>query len=173
MTIWTVGHSNRILEEFITLLKAHRIESVADVRSYPGSRKFPHFNREALHEALAVAGIEYRHIPQLGGRRRASRDSSRHKAWRNEGFRAYAEHMESDEFAEGIARVLETASQRNTAVMCAEALWWRCHRQLIADYLKVRGHRVVHLLHEDKEEEHPYSPPATIRDGELSYETDE
>jgi uncharacterized protein (DUF488 family) len=170
MTIWTLGHSNRSLEEFLELLTAHRIESIADVRSYPGSKKFPHFNREALRAALAEVSVSYRHFPGLGGRRREPEKPNRHSAWRVKGFRAYAEHMEREAFTEAIAELLRIAAETRTALMCAEALWWRCHRQLIADFLKAHGHTVLHIMKPGETEEHPYSSAARIVDGRLSYE---
>ena len=166
--IWTVGHSTRSGEEFVEILKAQGIEVLVDVRTYPGSRRYPQFNREALSESLKAAGIEYKHEPRLGGRRRA-RPDSHNSAWRNEQFRGYADHMETEEFKNGVRELLELAAKARVAVMCAEAVWWRCHRSLIADYLKAEGHEVVHILDEKKTEEHPFTSAARIVDGKLSY----
>lgn len=166
--IWTVGHSTRSGEEFIEILKAHQIEVLVDVRTFPGSRRYPQFNREALSESLKEAGIKYRHEPQLGGRRRAKPDSH-NTAWRNEQFRGYADHMETEEFKNGVRELLELAAHKRVAFMCAEAVWWRCHRSLIADYLKAEGHEVIHILDEKKVEEHPFTSAAMIVDGKLSY----
>src|SRR5689334_2724993 len=132
--IWTVGHSTRSGDEFIEILRAQAIEVLVDVRTYPGSRRYPQFNRAALAESLAAVGIRYLHEPRLGGRRRA-RPDSHNTAWRNEQFRGYADHMETDEFKNGVRALLELAANARVAVMCAEAVWWRCHRSLIADYL--------------------------------------
>ena len=143
--IWTIGHSTRTLEEFIGLLQAQEIRVVADVRHYPGSRRVPHFNKEPLAKSLAAAGIEYVHLPELGGRRRARVDSP-NTAWRNEAFRGYADYMMTPAFRTGIERLLDLAGRSRTAILCAEAVWWRCHRGLIADDLKVAGHEVTHIL---------------------------
>jgi uncharacterized protein (DUF488 family) len=153
--IWTVGHSTRTFEAFVTLLAAHRIEAIADVRRFPGSRRHPQFGREILERALEAHGIGYRWIPRLGGRR-TPRPDSRHTAWRNPSFRAYADHTETEEFRLGLAELLEFTSRQPTAVMCAEQLWWRCHRALIADVLRSRDIEVLHIL--DAETTQPHSP---------------
>ena len=167
-TVWTVGHSTRSAEEFGKILKAHEIQVLVDVRMFPGSRRYPQFNKPALSESLEQLGIEYKHEPGLGGRR-TPRADSHNTAWRNAQFRAYADHMESEEFRNAVKELLQLAAQRRAAVMCAEAVWWRCHRSLISDYLKAAGHTVVHILDEKKTEEHPYTSAARIVDGELSY----
>src|SRR5215213_2084445 len=149
LTVWTVGHSTRSAEEFGEILKAHGIEVLVDVRMFPGSRRYPQFNREALCASLTTLGIEYKHDPRLGGRRKPRADSH-NTAWRNASFRAYADHMETDEFRKGVEDLLELAARRPTAVMCAEALWWRCHRSLISDYLKAAGHHVIHIIDQSK-----------------------
>lgn len=166
--IWTVGHSTRSGEEFLQILKSRGIEVLVDVRTFPGSRRYPQFNRESLGESLREAGIDYKHEPRLGGRRKP-RPDSRNSAWRNEQFRGYADHMETEQFKNGVRELLELASTKQVAVMCAEAVWWRCHRSLIADYLKAEGHEVIHILDEKKTEEHPFTSAATVVDGELSY----
>ena len=166
-SIWTVGHSIHTIEKFIGLLAAHSIRLIADVRQFPGSRRYPQFNKEALEQSLAAHGIKYMHIPELGGRRKAKKDSV-NTAWRNAAFRGYADYMETTSFAAGIERLSEAATE-NTAVMCAEAVWWRCHRALISDYLKVRGVEVMHILDAKKIEPHPFTSAARIVDGELSY----
>jgi uncharacterized protein (DUF488 family) len=165
--MWTVGHSTRTIEEFVGLLTAHSIRLVADVRQFPGSRRYPQFNRETLEQSLADHGIKYLHIPELGGRRRAKKDSV-NTAWRNAAFRGYADYMERKSFAAGIERLREAAKE-NTAIMCAEAVWWRCHRALIADYLKVKGVELLHILDEKTIQPHPFTSAARIVDGELSY----
>jgi len=168
-TVWTIGHSTRSGADLIHILKAHQINTLVDVRSFPGSRRYPQFNSSALSESLAGEGITYHHLPTLGGRRRPSPDS-KNTAWRNPSFRAYADHMETVEFKQGIERLRELARQSKTAVMCAEALWWRCHRSLIADYLKALGANVIHLSDEKHAEIHPYTSAARIIQGRLSYE---
>lgn len=168
LTIWTIGHSTHPIDEFLALLQSHRIELLADVRSLPGSRKFPHFNQSALAASLQAAGIAYEHFPELGGRRKARPDSP-NSAWRNASFRGYADYMETREFRDGIERLLEAARERRTAFMCSEAVWWSCHRSLIADDLKVRGVRVLHILANAKVQEHPYTSAASVVHGQLSY----
>jgi len=153
---------------FLELLTSFDIELLADVRSFPGSRRFPHFNTENLRGSLADPGIDYVHIPELGGRRKTRLDSQ-NVAWRNESFRGYADYMETEAFREGIEQLLELARERRTAIMCAEAVWWRCHRSLIADYLKAAGVAVAHILGVGKSEEHPYTSAAQIVNGKLSY----
>lgn len=168
MEIWTVGHSNQPLRAFLLTLVTHKIELVADVRRFPASRRHPHFGKDALAASLAEHGIGYEHVPELGGRRAARKDS-RNSAWQNAGFRGYADYMETREFEDGIARLLQLAAERRTAIMCAELLWWQCHRGLVADYLKARGHDVVHIVSPAKQEPHPYTSAASIVDGQLSY----
>lgn len=171
LTVWTIGHSTRSLEEFLDLLAANDIEAVADVRRFAGSRKYPHFGQDALRKALAEVGVEYVPFPELGGRRRP-RPDSRNTIWRNESFRGYADYMETEAFRAEIGRLLELAHRRRTAVMCAEAVWWRCHRALIADYLKARGICVRHIVDAKKSEVHPYTSAARLRNGELIYSQD-
>jgi uncharacterized protein (DUF488 family) len=143
--LWTVGHSTQSLDQFLGLLAAHDIEMVADVRRYPGSRRWPHFAREALAGALADRGLGYDWFPELGGRR-APRADSANTAWRNAGFRGYADYMATEPFAEGLARLASLGCGLRTAIMCAEAVWWRCHRRIIADYLIAAGETVFHIL---------------------------
>ncbi len=157
-----------MIEQFLELLRRNNIQVVADVRSYPGSRRYPHFNKENLRSSLAAAGIRYEHFPELGGRREPRPDSI-NTAWRNAAFRGYADHMETPEFLTGIERLRETARSGRTAVMCAEAVWWRCHRSMIADHLKAAGVRVLHILGPDKVQEHPYTAAARLVNGRLSY----
>ncbi|MGB9473476.1 MAG: DUF488 domain-containing protein [Candidatus Udaeobacter sp.] len=167
--IWTVGHSTRAIDEFISLLQAHHIKLLADVRSLPGSRRYPQFNQETLADSLGKVEIRYEHFPQLGGRRKPSLDS-RNLAWRNASFRGYADYMETDKFHKGIERFLNLASESGpTAIMCAEAVWWRCHRSLISDYLKARGVEVMHILDANKTQLHPYTSAARVVNGKLSY----
>jgi len=168
LSIWTIGHSTLSLDQLIERLQSFRIEVLVDVRSYPGSRRYPHFNRENLTHTLSEAQIRYIHAPDLGGRRRA-RPDSQNVAWRNESFRGYADYMETKEFAQGIDRLLDLARAHRTAIMCSEAVWWRCHRSLISDYLKVNGVTVNHIMDVGKSEAHPFTSAARIVDGSLSY----
>ena len=151
LTIWTVGHSTRSAQEFEQILLAHEIAVLVDVRTFPGSRRYPQFNKSALEESLAESGIRYRHEPRLGGRRTPRKDSH-NTAWRNAGFRGYADYMETPEFDAGIKELLELARTQRAAIMCAEALWWKCHRSLIEDYLKAAGHEVIHIVDDRKTE---------------------
>lgn len=167
--IWTIGHSTRDWDEFLGLLGAHEIEAVADVRRHPGSRRYPWFASEALSRALPEAGIAYRWLPQLGGRRRAGPDSP-NGAWNNAAFQGYADHMASAEFAEGLASALELAVACRTALMCAEAVWWRCHRRLIADLLQHRGWEVLHIVDaRQAAQPHPGNPDARAAGDGLVY----
>jgi len=170
--IWTIGHSTRTIDDFISLLQENEIKLLADVRSLPGSKRYPQFNREALAESLNARGIRYEHFHELGGRRRTKPDS-RNTAWRNASFRGYADHMETEEFHKGVERLLDLASETGpAAIMCAEAVWWRCHRSLISDYLKSRGIEVMHILDANKVEPHPFTSAARTVNGKLSYEPD-
>jgi uncharacterized protein (DUF488 family) len=167
-TIWTIGHSTRPLDAFLELLAGYRLEAVADVRRFPGSRRHPQYAQTALSAALAEQGIAYRWLPALGGRRRPLPDSP-NSGWRNASFRGYADHIGSAEFSQGIDELLEVSGRLRTTLMCAEAVWWRCHRALIADVLRVRGIDVVHILDARHTVVHPYTSPARIVDGRLSY----
>ena len=166
--IWTIGHSTHSIEEFVKLLNAYEIKVLVDVRSFPGSRRYPQFNKNSLADFLAEHKIEYRHELLLGGRRQPKPDS-KNTAWMNASFRAYADYMETESFSTGVRELLEVARERRTAIMCAESLWWRCHRSLIADFLKANGHTVLHILNAKKTEIHPFTSAARIVDGELSY----
>lgn len=166
--LWTIGHSTLPIELLIEALRSFEIKVLADVRSFPGSRRQPQFNKDQLKISLAAAGVEYQHYPELGGRRNASADSL-NMAWRNKMFRGYADHMETDEFRLGIARLVDVARARRTAIMCAEAVWWRCHRSLISDFLKSDGVEVTHIMAAGKSEPHPFTSAARIVNGELSY----
>lgn len=172
MRIWTIGHSTRTIDEFISLLTANDIKLLADVRAYPSSKRYPQFNKDALAQSLHAQGIHYEHFAELGGKRKSKADS-RNTAWRNASFRGYADYMETVQFQNGIARLFDVAREAGpTAIMCAEAVWWRCHRSLIADYLKARGLEVLHILGPNKVEPHPYTPAARIVNGGLSYTAD-
>ena len=169
MKIWTIGHSTREIDIFISLLEENGIKLVVDVRGLPGSKRYPQFNKEALADSLGQQGIRYEHFPELGGRRKPKKDSQ-NTAWRNASFRGYADYMETEEFQKGIERLIDLASEVGpAAIMCAEAVWWRCHRALISDYLKVRGIEVMHIVDANKIEPHPYTSAAHLIDGTLSY----
>jgi uncharacterized protein (DUF488 family) len=166
--VWTLGHSTRSKSEFLALLRAHKVEAIADVRRFPGSRRQPQFNQEEFRVWLAEEGIEYRWFENLGGRRKAAPDSP-NTAWRNPSFRGYADYMDSPQFAQAFATLLELAARLRTAIMCAEMLWWRCHRSLIADVLCVRGILVTHIVDESQTKVHPYTSAARVVQGRLSY----
>ena len=167
-TIWTIGHSTRAWDEFVALLRHHGIRAVADVRSFPGSRRHPQFNREAMERALPEAGISYTWRPELGGRRKARPDSA-NTAWRHVNFRGYADYMETPAFAAALAALEGAAADTPTAFMCSEAVWWRCHRGLISDALKARGWEVLHITDEKTPKPHPFTPPARLENGALTY----
>ncbi|HEX7708748.1 MAG TPA: DUF488 domain-containing protein [Thermoanaerobaculia bacterium] len=164
--IYTIGHSTRSIEELLTLLKEHSIECLADIRRYPGSRRHPQFTGEAFRASLESAGIVYLHFEELGGRRRPALDSP-NRGWRNDQFRAYADHMSTQAFQQTVSTL--AARDTATAVMCAEAVPWRCHRNLLADELAHRGIEVIHILGAGSTAIHAMNPIAVIRDGQLIY----
>ena len=143
--LYTIGHSTRTLEDFIALLKREGVSHLVDVRAFPTSARYPHFNQKNLAESLAGEGIGYTHFPELGGRRKVRRDSH-NTLWRNAGFRGYADYMETREFATALDDLLALASREPTAIMCAEAVPWRCHRSLISDAAVGKGVRVFHIM---------------------------
>ena len=167
-TLWTIGHSTRDWDTFVAMLRAAEIEVLADVRRFAGSRRHPQFSGATMAEALPAAGIAYLPMPELGGRRPARPDSP-NTAWRNASFRGYADYMDTDDYRSARDRLIDIARARRTAVMCAEAMWWQCHRSLIADDFKVRGWEVEHLLAAGRSESHPYTSAARIVDGRLDY----
>jgi uncharacterized protein (DUF488 family) len=167
-TIWTIGHSTRSADELGAVLTAYRIELVADVRRFPGSRRLPQFASAALERELGTLGIAYYWIPALGGRRRGDPDSP-NLGWRHAAFRAYADHIATEEFADGLVELLMFARGLRTAVMCAELLWWRCHRRIIADVLTTLGLRVVHIRDEKTSQVHRLAAPAHLVRGRLVY----
>lgn len=168
MTIWTIGHSTRLIGEFIELLRVNGVEAVADVRRFPASRRYPQFNQGELRSSLAAEGIGYLWLPSLGGRRQPLPDSP-NDAWRNDAFRGYADHIATEEFASGLFDLLGVAEGVPTAVMCSEAVWWRCHRSIIADVLCSIGIDVLHIMDSTTTTSHPYTSPARIVDGVLTY----
>ena len=167
--IWTIGHSTRPFDEFVAMLNSFKIELVADIRSYPGSRKFPQYNRETLEISLPQNNIQYIHLKNLGGRRKVNPDS-KNTRWKHAAFRGYADYMETGAFKEGIEELEKIAIKHRTAYMCSEAVWWRCHRSMVSDYLKIQGWKVMHIMGIGKEDEHPYTTAAKIVNGKLSYE---
>ena len=169
--LWTIGHSTRTQEEFISLLNEFSIEVLADVRRFPGYARFPHFNKENLTPTLQQNHINYLHLLSLGGRRTAAKSTTA-TAWKNKAFQAYADYMQTDEFKKGIEELTTVAKEKRTVIMCSEALWWRCHRSLIADYLKAQGWDVIHIMAENKSQQHPYTSPARIVQGKLDYGQD-
>ena len=167
-TLYTIGHSTRTFDEFLGLLQSFSINMLVDVRSYPGSKRYPHFNKENLAKVLPLNNIHYIHLASLGGRRK-SLAHSKNSVWKNDSFKGYADYMETGEFKKGIKELEDIADKYNTAFMCSEAVWWRCHRSMISDYLKADGWQVLHIINSKKAEEHPYTAPAKIIDGRLSY----
>lgn len=171
-TLFTIGHSTRAGAELVAMLQEAGVQLLADVRRYPGSRRHPQFNRDALAESLAAEGLRYEWLGQeLGGRRKqiVHRDASRNGAWKNAGFRNYADAMATPEFQSAVAALAELARAEPTAILCAERDWSRCHRQLLADLFSVQGWRVVHLIEPGRREEHRISPHARVEEGELRY----
>lgn len=168
-TIWTVGHSTRALDEFVATLNAYEIGLLVDVRRFPGSRRLPQFGAAELQQSLEAKGISYLWLESLGGRRIPA-PISNNGGWTNSAFRGYADHTATEEFAEGLFELLNVSECLRTAVMCAELLWWRCHRRIISDVLVSLGLDVVHVRDEKFSEPHRFSAPARLIDGELSYE---
>lgn len=159
VTVWTLGHSTRDIDEFLSIVKAHDIELIADVRRFPGSRRLPQFEASALEAALARAGVAYRWFEALGGRRRPD-PASKNLHWHHPAFRAYADHVASEEFATGLTELLMLAPGLRTALMCAEVLWWRCHRRIIADVLVSLSMSVVHIRDASNVELHKPRAPS-------------
>ena len=167
-TIYTVGHSTRTLDELVELLRAHGVRQIADVRRFAGSRRLPHFNAESLALELPNRDIAYLPCPNLGGRRKPIGDSI-NTGWRNESFRAYADYMQTPAFAEALADLMHAAQQTPTAMMCAEAVPWRCHRSLIADALLVRGWNVLDITSATKATPHKLTPFARVEGERITY----
>lgn len=171
----TVGHSNYSLEDFIDILRRAGVEAIADVRRFPRSRSNPHYNIDTLPDSLAAYQIGYHYMPKLGGRRGRQKDVSEatNAHWQNASFHNYADYALSSEFAEGLARLIALGEQQHLAIMCAEAVWWRCHRRIIADHLIFAGHEVVHLMGPGKESPALVTPGAVkTRGGEVVYPAD-
>lgn len=168
--IFTIGHSTHPIERFLELVGEHRIAIIADVRSFPSSKRWPQFNRAELSGALERAGIEYRWLEQLGGRRHSKRKDSAHTAWEHPAFRSYADYTESTDFESGLRELTQIATGARTAYMCSEGLWWRCHRRIISDYLTVRGWTVEHIMPDGKLKPHALAPFARVVDGLIVYD---
>lgn len=167
--VWSIGHGARPLAEFLALLRKNGIATLVDVRSFPGSRLHPHFGKEALATALSTAGIRYEHLRDLGGRRR-ERAGSPHTAIRVAAFRAYADHMDTDAFRADLVRLTKLAAEAPTAFMCAETLWWRCHRRLLSDQLFVDGWDVIHIIGPGKTEPHRLWDAARLEGRRIFYD---
>lgn len=170
--VYTIGHSNRSIEEFLDLLQQYEVELLVDVRQFPGSRRLPHFNRDNLQASLRQRGIGYRHCKRLGGRRKPSPDSE-NTGWRVVGFQAYADYMQTGEFKDAVQGLIEIAGRERTVIMCSEAVWWRCHRRLIADALIVRGVTVKHILGSERADQHELTDFAKVEGAEIRYPSPE
>ena len=170
--IWTIGHSTRTMEIFLEMLHSFQIACIADVRHYPGSRRYPHFNKDQLQEALSMHNIRYVHLVDLGGRRKPQ-PGSVNNAWRHSAFRGYADYMQTEAFSRAFEELKIIGGAQRTAFMCSEAVWWSCHRSLIADRLKIEGWKVWHIMEVNKAVEHPYTSAARIADGQLRYDQPE
>lgn len=166
--VWTIGHSTHSFQNFLEILNSFHIELVADIRNYPGSKRFPHFNLESLQNSLPENKIEYCHFKALGGRRKPG-PNSKNLGWRVEAFRGYADYMETEEFKTAMAELQNIGLEKRVAYMCSEAVWWSCHRSLVSDYLKFHGWSVFHIMDIGKTMEHPYTKPAKIIGNELAY----
>lgn len=171
-TLFTIGHSTRSLDELIAALRAHSIQTLVDIRSFPMSRRLPHFNRESLEKALPEAEIQYVWMKDLGGRRKKSLDDSPNVALRNEGFRNYADYMSTPEFERAVAELIKLAEQSRTAYMCAERVYFRCHRMLVSDWLVAHGHEVLHIDDEKPAKPHKLMAEARLINGQLIYRGD-
>jgi uncharacterized protein (DUF488 family) len=171
-TLRTIGHSTRTFEELVEVLRAHSIQTLVDIRSFPMSRRLPHFNREALEKSLPAAGIQYVWIKELGGRRKKIREDSPHIAIRSDSFRNYADYTLTEDFQNAIAELLNLADQSRTAYMCAERLFFNCHRMMVSDWLVAHGHEVLHIDGNGPVKQHSLMPEARMIDGQLIYRGD-
>jgi uncharacterized protein (DUF488 family) len=171
-TLYTVGHSTRALDEFVAALQCHSIQTLVDIRSFPMSRRLPHFNREALESSLPEVGIRYRWLKELGGRRKKIRDDSPNIALRNDSFRNYADYMLTDDFQRGAANLVQLAEQSWTAYMCAERVYFHCHRMLVSDWLVAQGHEVFHIDGTGQVRKHELMAEARLIDGKVIYRGD-
>ena len=171
-TLYTIGHSTRTFDELVEALRAHSIATLVDIRSFPMSRRMPHFNRESLEKTLPDAGIRYVWMKELGGRRKKTRDDSPNVALRNDSFRNYADYMLTSEFQQGIDQLIHLAEQSRTVYMCAERVYFQCHRMLVSDWLVAHGHEVLHIDGTEVAKTHKLLPEARVIDGELIYRGD-
>lgn len=170
LVLHTLGHSTHPIERFVELLGTHRIATLADVRSFPSSKRWPQFNQEPLAEAVGRASIEYKWLKRLGGRRPKTRTDSPHTAWTLAAFRSYADYCDTDDFAAGLAELVEVATASRTAIMCSEGLWWRCHRRIVSDQMTVRGWQVWHILPNGRLVEHHVPEFASVVGGRIIYD---
>jgi uncharacterized protein (DUF488 family) len=168
-SVWTIGHSIHPLDEFLAMLFSFHIERVIDIRRFPGSRRFPHFNKQALEISLPLHGLHYTHLEGLGGRRNPV-PASANSGWRVKAFRGYADYMETQDFVDAVGELEKCATRERCVYMCSEAVWWSCHRALVSDFLKSKGWRVMHILGLHKSQEHPYTKPARLVKGILRYD---
>lgn len=166
--IYTIGHSTHTITEFLEMLQSFSIKMLVDIRSLPGSRKFPQFNKESLMVSLEAVGIAYIHSTDLGGRRKVKKDS-KNTRWNNDSFRGYADYMETEAFENAVEQLEQIALEQPTVYMCSEAVWWRCHRSMVSDYLKAKSWSVWHIMAMGKVQEHTYTAPARIVDGHVLY----
>lgn len=171
-TLFTIGHSTRTLDELIAALQAHKVETLVDIRTYPMSRRLPHFNRENLEKALPEAGIQYIWMKDLGGMRKKSLEDSPNVALRNASFRNYADYMLTPQFERAIAELIKIAEHSRTAYMCAERVYFKCHRMLVSDWLVAHGHEVLHIDDEKPPKPHKLMPEARLIEGKLIYRGD-
>lgn len=167
--IWTIGHSSRSWQDFISLLQSFQISVLVDIRNFPGSRRYPHFNKEFMEASLPASDIRYIHLKDLGGRRKPI-EGSINTAWRNAAFRGYADYIQTDDFNKAVSVLESIAMQNRTIYMCSEAVWWSCHRALVSDYFKWKAWKVMHIMGIEKATEHPYTKPAKIINGLLRYD---
>ncbi len=164
--IYTIGHSTRIIEEFLEMLQSFEIKTLVDIRKMPGSRKYPQFNQDAIKQSLEGIGIEYIYETDLGGGRKANPDS-KNTTWNNLSFRGYADYMETEQFKNAAAELKKIAIRNPTVYMCSEAVWWRCHRSMVSDYLMAKGWKVLHIMAIGKAQEHKYTAPAKLKMAKL------
>lgn len=170
---YTIGHSTRPIDEFLSALRSHGVDFVADVRSLPGSDRHPQFDQDPLVETLSEHQIGYEHFETLGGRRSSGASDSPNAAWDNESFRAYADYAMTEPFQDALEELIELGAEHTPAIICAEAVYWRCHRRIVADWLIARGHTVVDIFGPERANEHDLTRFATIKDGRVLYPPDE
>jgi uncharacterized protein (DUF488 family) len=169
LQLFTIGHSTRTIEQLIGVLTQYKVGILVDIRSYPGSRRNPQFGSDAITQELSKHGFRYLWLPILGGRRKGLGDDSKNKCWKNQSFRNYADYMETATFRQGIDELIQLSSSGTVAIMCAEAVYWRCHRSMVADFLKSLDVQVTHIFDEKKAQVHEYTRCAKIIDGHLTY----